>query len=346
MKTQFADVADFLQEVQVLDNLKADYIVPQGKMAMVGDETMNVRGLGDFPIQQIAHEQIAARLGIPAAYYKKMAEIPGLRAENVNSWLKKEPTANRLLRTLDGQARAYLSDRYRPLDNLLIVGAAMPVLAANPDLHVRSAVITPARLYLQVSFPKIATEIRVGDVVEFGFTLTTSEVGRGKVDVQKWFHQLRCSNGYVGESIFSQRHLGRKIGEDEEDYMLFGDDTIEAEMKSFQLQLRDLLAATINRDGFEKEIEKFRVANGDKFVHTEAEQIIKNVTKKYAFYDDEMKAILNRVMAESQLSRLVIADAVTNQVHFTESADRGYDLEKAGYDLIAMPSVEWKKLVA
>jgi hypothetical protein len=347
MKTQFADVAQFLGEVQRLDGLKADYIVPQGKMRMNDDgATLGIGGLGDFPILDIAHEQISDKTQIPRGYYDRMQAIPGLRAKNVNAWFDNEPATKRLVRTLDGSARAILSDRFRPLDNLLVAGAAMPVLAANSDLNVRSAIITPARMYLQVSFPKIASEIRVGDIVEFGFTMTTSEVGRGKVDVQKWFHQLRCSNGYVGESIFSKRHVGRKIGDEEEDYNLYADDTIEAELKSFQLRLRDVLSATMTREGFEKEIAAFRAAGHDTFQHSEAEGIIQEVTKKYSFNADEMKSIFNRVMENTEPSRLAIADAITFEAHEVASQDRAYEMERAGYEIVAMAPAEWRRIAA
>ena len=42
---------------------------------------------------------------------------PELLAENVNSWFQREPT-QRMVRTLDGTVRAFLSNRYRRIDNL------------------------------------------------------------------------------------------------------------------------------------------------------------------------------------------------------------------------------------
>ncbi len=345
MKTMYPDAVSFLAEIERLDSLKRDYIVPQGKMSMDYDGSMlKVENLGTYPIGKIAHEQIASRLKIPKDYYERSGSVPGLRAFNVNSWLGVDPKTKRLLRTLDGGARAILSDHFRPLDNMLVAGAAMPMIAKNPDLRVRSAIITPSRMYLQVSFPKIAGEIRVGDVVEYGFTISTSEVGKGKVDAQRWLFQLRCSNGYVGESIFSRRHIGRKIGEDEEDYSIFADDTIEAELKSFQLRLRDLINDAMRPESFEAEIAKFRRADEDTFKHSEAEEIITEVSKHYTFNMDEMKAVFDRVMENTRPSRLAIADAVTNVAQFTEDSDRAYELEQSGYEIIAMSGKDWRDL--
>ena len=71
-----------------------------------------------YRISEIAHRQIADRLGIPYKYYERMRqENPALLDSNINSWLNTTPE-KRMLRTLDGKLRAFLSDRYRRLDNL------------------------------------------------------------------------------------------------------------------------------------------------------------------------------------------------------------------------------------
>lgn len=72
---------------------------------------------GGLEIQPTAHAQLADALAIPRTYYDRLLTAsPDLLAENVNHWLHAEP-ARKLVRTLDGKARAFLSDRYRPLDN-------------------------------------------------------------------------------------------------------------------------------------------------------------------------------------------------------------------------------------
>ena len=71
-----------------------------------------------YQIGELAHQQIASRLNIPYRYYQKMqAEVPDLLDRNVNTWLEQKPE-RRMIRVLDGKVRAFLSDRYRRLDNL------------------------------------------------------------------------------------------------------------------------------------------------------------------------------------------------------------------------------------
>ena len=64
-----------------------------------------------FSITDNAHSQISQRLNIPLKYYKRMHSLaPDLLATNVNTWFLEKPE-RRMIRILDGKARAYLSDR-------------------------------------------------------------------------------------------------------------------------------------------------------------------------------------------------------------------------------------------
>ena len=63
------------------------------------------------------HDQIGSRAGIPAKYYDRMlTEAPDLLATNVNAWHRINP-ARRMVRTLGGDARSFLSDRYNRIEN-------------------------------------------------------------------------------------------------------------------------------------------------------------------------------------------------------------------------------------
>lgn len=95
-----------------------------------------------FGINDIAHRQIGSYLKIPAVYYERMrSAAPDLLTANVNNWLlSQEPNTRRMIRTLDGTARAFLSDRYRRIDNYEIATTVLPIIGAIlpelcPDLR-------------------------------------------------------------------------------------------------------------------------------------------------------------------------------------------------------------------
>src|SRR6266511_530731 len=81
-------------------------------------EALSLEGVGQYAITDHAHSQLAEHLGIPKKYYDRMRqERPELLAANINTWLAAKPE-KRLVRTLDSQVRAFLSDKYRPLDHV------------------------------------------------------------------------------------------------------------------------------------------------------------------------------------------------------------------------------------
>ena len=71
-----------------------------------------------------------------------LQEEPGLLADNVNRWLHKGEPTQRLLRTIDGRARAFLSNRYRCIDNFEIAQAVLPIIMGMPGALFESTQIT------------------------------------------------------------------------------------------------------------------------------------------------------------------------------------------------------------
>ena len=107
--------------------MKADYLVDTRRMQMepagsqlflnLLDENGNM-AVEPLEVNQIAHRQIGTGLNIPAAFYDRMLEShPDLLAHNVNTLFQRE-SSTRMLRTLGGTARAFLSSRYRRIDNM------------------------------------------------------------------------------------------------------------------------------------------------------------------------------------------------------------------------------------
>ena len=124
---------------------KKDMIVDTGALRMDASESgilLSVAGSGtasQYGINEIAHRQIGQHLKIPAVYYDRMrSEYPDLLAQNVNGWFGRTPDTKRMLRTMDGTARALLSDRYRRIDNFEIANAVLPIIGRMEGAKVES----------------------------------------------------------------------------------------------------------------------------------------------------------------------------------------------------------------
>ena len=199
-------IQELAAEILRQKDSKEDYIVTANRLRMEpsGSDVV-LRILGDDSEDRIepldigpnAHRQIGTHLSIPAKYYTKMQEEdPELLSVNVNSWLERSD-AQRMLRVLDGRARAFLSNRYLRMDHLQIAEAVLPIIQEIKDARFESCQITEDRMYIKVVNPRLQQEVRPGDIVQSGLIISNSEVGLGSVNIQPLVYRLVCSNGMV-----------------------------------------------------------------------------------------------------------------------------------------------------
>jgi hypothetical protein len=336
----------FLAEVTRRENAKKDLLVPPKNMLMEfdGEHLSVATETGTFGMKETAHLQIATKLGIPKTYYDESSKIPGLRAYNVNAWLN-EDKDRRLVRVLDNDVRAILSDRFKPVDNFTILSAALPVLSGHKDLEVISSQITDARMYLQIVFPKLQSEVKVGDAMRYGITFTNSEIGMGRISIQEFLYRLVCRNGAVGQSLLRQNHVGGKAGEVFDNADLYSDKTLKLYLEAFQSELSDVLRNAVTHAKLDDAVSRFKIAAGEKIDRDpeKVEAIVENITKKYTLTKEDGKGILANLWQGGDLSFWGVGNAVTALVHTTENADKQYDLERAGYEIMSLPAV-WKSI--
>jgi hypothetical protein len=343
-----------LQELAVeLDRqnaAKKDYIVDAGALTMTTQaEPQLLVGGGSYPvpygITDIAHRQIGSFLKIPATYYDRMRrENPGLLAQNVNAWFEDNGDTKRMLRTMDGSARALLSDRYRRIDNFEIASAVLPIIGGIEDARVESCELTDSRMYIKVVSPRTQAEVKVGDPVQAGVIVTNSEVGYGSVTVKPLIFRLVCSNGMVAESgAMRKYHVGR-VNEANEDLSIFRDETIQASDKAFLMRLEDSVRAAVSQTSFEKIVGQMREATEAKIKADTVPQVIELASKEYGFTENEGKGILGHLISGGDLSLYGLANAVTRHAQDVESYDRSTELEAAGYQIITMSPVLWRQM--
>ncbi len=168
--------------------LKADYIAPVSGLQMTADDDGTIAighsSVGTLPLLDIAHKQIGEYAGIPGRYYERMRrEAPQLLVQNVNRWFQDGGNDRRMIRTIGGDARAFLSDRYQRIDHEEIAETVLPILADVPGIQIVSAEVTDRRMYLVATTPTIQGEVKVGDIVQAGVMISNSEVGMGAVDI-------------------------------------------------------------------------------------------------------------------------------------------------------------------
>ena len=247
-------------------------------------------------VNEVAHRQIGAALGIPAKYYDKMrSSNPDLLTANVNGWFNHTPST-RMVRTLDGTARAFLSERYRRIDNYEIAEAVLPIISDIKDARVESCEVTDERMYIKVVNPRLETEVVPGDVVQSGILITNSEVGMGSMAVQPLVYRLVCSNGMVVNDAATRRyHIGRG-NEAGEDYSLYSTATLAADDRALMLKVQDTVKAAVDQVRFEKVVEMMRAAKGAKITTNDIPQMVELTSADYGMTKRESSGILDHLI--------------------------------------------------
>ena len=258
-------LVEMAQEIQRQNDLKADYMLDTRSLRLEpfgGGLYLNAYDKsGDYAVEPlevnaIAHRQIGTHLKIPAAYYDKMLEeYPELLAQNVNAWFQREP-AVRMVRTIDGTARAFLSNRYRRIDNLDIAGIVLPVLQEMEGMHFESCQLTDSRMYIKVVNTRLEAEVVPGDIVQSGVIISNSEVGLGSVNIQPLVYRLVCSNGMVVNDAQTRRtHIGR-VNEADENFQLLSQETLDADDHAFAMKIKDTVMAAVDETRFTRVVDR------------------------------------------------------------------------------------------
>lgn len=347
-------LAEVAAELDRQSATKRDYLSQTTALALASDKgtgsQLQVNGVGEFPVSDVAHEQIATHLGIPKKYYDRLrVDYPELLDDNVNRLFRAEP-ARRMIRTLDGRARAFLSNRYRLLDNADLLGAIFPQLKRLQDemsgpLTFASCEITERRLYLKVIANEITAEVKVGDVVRAGVAISNSEIGYGSCSVLPFIDRLCCTNGLIATEYGSRKfHVGRGFGESSEAaYELFSDETIRQDDKAFWLKVADVVRSVLSRETFTKIVERMRETT-EKRIEGDPEKAVEVVARTFDLSDSERGSVFRHLISGGDLSQWGVVNAITRTAQDTDDYDRATDFERFGGTALAFNGPQWQQI--
>ena len=344
---------EVLTELQRQNSTKRDFIAPAPALSLADDgSTFVLDHIGPKDNETLGttdlfHRQIGAALGIPAKYYDLMKkQKPDLLATNVNAWLS-DRDQSYMIRSMDygfGRvARAFLSDRYRRIDNLEIASAVLPLFAGQEGMEVVSSEVTENRLYLKIVNHRLEMAVTPGDLVQAGVVISNSEVGLGAVSVQPLVYRLVCTNGMVVNDLGERRaHVGRQAKALEDSFAIYTDETLEAEDKTFMLKLRDTTMAAIEEARIIGRLQEATAAR----ITGRVQDVIELTGKAYDLNQPEQDSILNYLIQGGDLSLYGLSNAITRTSQDVDSYDRATALEGIGWQVATMPAAQWKEINA
>jgi len=308
-----------------------------------------------FSITENCHRQIAGRLQIPWKYYDRLlADHRDLVISQVNALFEREPQT-RLLRTLDGKARAFLSDRYKVLDNDQVLEQVLPpIVHGDIQSQLLSSNITENKMFMKVLFTDDSLAQEIGttrngtpDIVRPGAIVENSETGLGSMTTKGFFYRDFCLNGCVFgmTEIFSTKriHLGGKLVANGE-FEVFSDETKRKQNELIIAEVTDTMTALTNPENVQKMGDALRATKEGTQVKN-AFAAVDQLAKEVPVRDSEKESIIENLLSDGDMTRWGMLNAVT-KVANTDAVDyeRACELENIGGQLLDMQMSQWNRI--
>lgn len=361
---QGKSLIELATEVERQANAKHDYVAPSAAVQMTPDaRQIVVKDTGTFGITEHAKRQLAEKLQIPMTYFSRLQEShPDLLADNVNTLCQREG-GRYMVRTLDGNVRALLSDKFRvDLDNYDLLNALLPVIQGyrgpnGQKIEVASAEVTDQRLFVKLLCPWLERELPVPAGLEMGkghvffprrimgaVSFGTSEIGVGKAFVDPGTFEMQCTNyaTYKSEG-YGKIHVGKRAETDGEVNKWISDETKRLDSATVFSMMRDTLVATLDGRVLDAIVAKATAARGD-VIQGDPSKVVEMFAKQKGLTQEESGGLLKHLVGSGEMTRYGLQWAVTRLAGDVESYDRASDLERMGGQVIELPRAEWETL--
>lgn len=365
-----SDLAALLQDQQAR---KLDLIVPATKVRAEGgllvvsgaepiiDESGVTEADGRYRPTVVADEGVADKLNIPVAYLKRLRnERPDIYDANVNAWLHGDgdeyaPDGRSfLLRTFrqdlsgEGVARAFLSDRFRILDNLDVLTSLLEgVRDSGVETEVTRCDLTDRRMYVRIAAPSVAelapqllegyrspfTGASGADnpVVFAGFVAANSEVGGGAFTISPQIIVQVCNNGMtITKDVLREVHLGGRL---DEGIIRWSADTQQKSLELVSAMAKDAVSTFLDIE-YVRQVVRGIEGKASTPITGDVSAAVTAVSKQLKFTEERTAGVLDHFIRGGQLTAGGVAQAITSFAQTVEDADEAAELESVALSAI------------
>jgi hypothetical protein len=302
-----------------------------------------------FGLSEHAHNQLADKTGIPAAYYDKLRSgHVDLLTRNVNEFIEERDA--KMLRTVNGRVMGIMSKNYNCLDNnsamLIFLEESMKAgaelwEAKLTDTCFYAKSVIPNRLYDVSPQMKgkdfIGQGGKVNDYIAFGVAVSNSEYGCRSLRADIFMLRLDCWNGAISNNVMRTVHLGKA-----NDFGLISQATRELENQALWSGLRDVIGNVFSgSQQIEELVAKMRNA-GEQIV-TKPQAAMEYVQKTYGLPKAAQESLLSHFLGDRVAGNTMwgVSNAVTAYAKDVAATDTRIDIEAAG-----MRVLDDKRLIA
>lgn len=291
-------------------------------------------------IHSHALTQIAGRAGIPGKYLAELStsENPILRSlalEILESHYRGTDQAldRYLLRSVDGELRGFLSDKYRRLDNRPLLEAfalACQEMGAVPVDGTASDVRVAMKAFLPYVLEPVPNEVML-----IGVEWANSDFGAAALTLSLVALRLWCTNKATMQNALRNVHLGRRLDEN----ISYSEETYRLDTQATVSAMRDTVKDLLSPNRVNALQETIKAASAVKATwHSLPKKVLDAMTKSEAelakkLYDEEQPDIM-MLPAEKTVWRA--SNVLSWLAGQAKDADHKLDLERAAGEVIAM----------
>ncbi len=251
-------IRDFIQNLKEISANKVDMIIPASSL-YINNDTLSIKNKDlNFKILPWAKRQLAWKLQIPIRFYNRLERDHPQLLNTILTTLLEKSEDRYLVRTLNGEVRAILSDKFKAYESYDIFSSVLDyAMKINKNITFKSAYITDLFVELELVDQGRVYKIDIDgkpDLYYTGISIKNSEVGYSAFEVNILLYRQICSNGLISPMFnknFRRIHIGRKV-EDEE----YWNEDLIAENRYLINELNNLVHSAFDENNINKILEK------------------------------------------------------------------------------------------
>lgn len=371
-------IKDIAKEVSRRAKARKDYVVRRDKLGAINaDGALHLR-IADqpdlFAMRRGSLAQMAVSLDVPLRYLDRLTDNGhgDLAALTLTELLQKESTTTlrgaavqrkHLVRTLDGEVDAFLSDSYRAFSNEDALAVALQEVKAM-GAEVWDLRLTRDEFRLLAVAPGISGKVTLdrtfdpgdgwqsrwygkeGDVLNAAFTLSNSETGGRKLRADASILRRVCENFCVWGDGVARVHVGKKMEEGE---VFFSDDTRRAEDEVVWKKIRDVIRGVFTPEVF---AEKLAIINAttQRVIDAPAVEVVDATVRAYGLPAEYKEALLEELIGSGDKTQYGLSNAVTAMVNPRNAGEADDEVrskfEDVGGAILGLDDKGFKRLLA
>ena len=241
----------------------------------------------DAVMHEHAADQAIARLG-GTKRISQWAFEPDTAEEFtgiLNKKLKRQGSKRYLTRSVKGEVRGFMSDRYRRLDVRPLVEALVSTSVKTYDAVPIAACALDTSFHMKMVLPHIFEPIP-NEVGIFGLTFRNSDFGAGRLYIKGFFNRLWCTNLAMCEDGISQVHLGRVLSDD----IAFSQRTYELDTMTMASAIGDVVKHIFSSENINRRMALIQQAYAEQS-DVDLGKVLKGLVKSSKLYQNESEKV-------------------------------------------------------